>query len=70
MAREGAVLGAVGWVRSRTPAPKRTRWGRCGSSRAAKNREMFVNNLFASTGVPLLRELDDLEKLVSELTRA
>jgi hypothetical protein len=31
---------------------------------------MFVNNLFASTGVPLLRELDDLEKLVSELTRA
>jgi hypothetical protein len=39
-----------------------------------KGRDMFVNNLFASTGVPLLRlpvrELDDLEKLVSELTRA
>ncbi len=40
----------------------------------AKKRDMFVNMLFASTGVPLLRlpveELDHLEKLVSELTKA
>ncbi|MEZ5387413.1 MAG: DUF2726 domain-containing protein [Prosthecobacter sp.] len=39
-----------------------------------KERDQFVNNLFASTGVPLLRlpvrELDHLEKLVSELTKA
>ena len=37
-------------------------------------RDMFVNQLFASTGVPLLRlpvgELDQLERLVAELTRA
>jgi hypothetical protein len=39
-----------------------------------RERDMFVNNLFASTGVPLLRlpvgDLDNLEKLVAELTRA
>lgn len=39
-----------------------------------KKRDIFVNQLFASTGVPLLRlpvqELDDLEKLVSELSKA
>ena len=39
-----------------------------------KDRDMFVNNLFASTGVPLLRlpvqELDQLERLIEELTRA
>lgn len=38
-----------------------------------KDRDRFVNELFASTGVPLLRlpveELDDLEKLVSKLTK-
>lgn len=39
-----------------------------------KERDMFVNLLFASTGVPLLRlpvhELDQLERLVEELTKA
>jgi hypothetical protein len=39
-----------------------------------KKRDMFVNLLFASTGVPLLRlpvaELDHLERLVEELTKA
>jgi hypothetical protein len=39
-----------------------------------RKRDMFVNLLFASTGVPLLRlpveELDHLEPLVEELTRA
>jgi hypothetical protein len=39
-----------------------------------KERDMFVNRLFASTGVPLLRlpvqELDHLERLVEELTKA
>lgn len=39
-----------------------------------RKRDMFVNLLFAATGVPLLRlpvqELGDLEKLVAELTRA
>jgi hypothetical protein len=40
----------------------------------ARKRDMFVNMLFASTGVPLLRlpvqELDQLERLVEELTKA
>ncbi|WP_395750945.1 DUF2726 domain-containing protein [Prosthecobacter sp.] len=40
----------------------------------AKKRDIFVNQLFASTGVPLLRlpvhELDRLEHLVAELTKA
>jgi len=39
-----------------------------------KKRDMFVNLLFASTGVPLLRlpvqELGQLERLVEELTKA
>lgn len=39
-----------------------------------KERDMFVNKLFASTGVPLLRlpvsELDHLEQLVAQLTAA
>lgn len=39
-----------------------------------KARDMFVNNLFASTGVPLLRlpvhEFDKLERLIEELTTA
>ncbi len=39
-----------------------------------KARDIFVNNLFASTGVPLLRlpvrELDQLERLVKELSVA
>lgn len=37
-------------------------------------RDMFVNDLFASTGVPLLRlpvrELDRMETLVTKLTQA
>ncbi len=39
-----------------------------------KKRDMFVNLLFASTGVPLVRlpvaELDHLERLIEEHTRA
>lgn len=44
------------------------------NSAKVKERDMFVNLLFASTGVPLLRlpvqEFDQLERLVEELTRA
>ena len=44
------------------------------NSAKVKERDMFVNLLFASTGVPLLRlpvqELDQMERLVEELTRA
>jgi len=44
------------------------------ATKERRTRDMFVNNLFASTGVPLLRlpvqELDQLERLVEELTRA
>lgn len=39
-----------------------------------KKRDMFVNNLFASTGIPLLRihvrEIDRIERLVEQLTEA
>lgn len=37
-------------------------------------RDMFVNGLFASTGIPLLRlhvrDMDKMEELVAQLTRA
>jgi|JI10StandDraft_1071094.scaffolds.fasta_scaffold940295_2 hypothetical protein len=42
--------------------------------RDRQNRDMFVNALFASTGIPLLRidvrEVDRIEPLVQNLTRA
>ena len=42
--------------------------------KARKERDMFVNALFASTGIPLLRihvkEIDHIEALVEKLTLA
>ena len=42
--------------------------------KAVKNRDMFVNSLFASTGIPLIRihvrEVEQLETLVAKLSHA
>lgn len=43
------------------------------NTKRARERDMFVNNLFASTGIPLLRidvsEIHHLESLVAKLTQ-